>query len=224
MSTAPEPLRTRGPWQWSRTEETQRNLLDAALELFISNGYAGTSIADIVDRANSSVGSLYHHFGDKAGVYLVLGDDWMNAQEERVKSAIERTRAGGATSAIDLYDVGARAFLQAAWRARDAGRFFFDLDGPPGFESTRRARRDRWLEYNSVLLLTDNDATGRLTVAVFTMIIGEAQREVMACDRWRDAELISDDAIAMVRRLGLDAAMGSAAANRNDSVARVAQG
>lgn len=210
MSTATESPRTRGPWQWSRTEETQRNLLDAALELFIAHGYAGTSIADIVERANSSVGSLYHHFGDKSGVYLALWDDWMNGQEEHVKSVIDRTRDSGTSSSIDLYDVGARAFLQSAWRAREAGLFFFKLDGPPGFEITRRARRDRWIDYNSVLLLTDNDARGRLTVAVFTMIIGEAQLEVMACDRWRDAELVSDAAIAMVRQLGIDAAIGTA--------------
>lgn len=212
MSTDTASPRTRGPWQWSRTEETQRNLLDAALDLFIANGYAGTSIADIVERANSSVGSLYHHFGDKSGIYLALWDDWMNVQEDYVKSAIERARDSGTSSEIDLYDVGARAFLQAAWRAREAGLFFFDLDGPPGFETTRRARRDRWIDYNALLLLTDNDATGRLTVAVFTMIVGEAQREVMACARWRDAELVSDAAIAMVRRLGLDAAIGTAAA------------
>ena len=214
MSTATEtPPRTRGPWQWSRTEETQRHLLDAALELFIENGYAGTSIAEIVERANSSVGSLYHHFGDKSGVYLALWDDWMNIQEAHVKGVIERARAAdGTLSGIELYDVGARAYLQAAWRGREAGRFFFNLDVPPGSETTRRSRRDGWIEYNSILLLADDDATGRLTVAVFTMIIGEAQREVMACERWRDAELVSDAAIAMVRRLGLDAAIGSAAA------------
>lgn len=216
MSTATEPTRTRGPWQWSRTEETQRNLLDAALELFIANGYAGTSIAEIVERAQSSVGSLYHHFGDKAGLYLALWDDWMNAQEDFVKSVIDRARDSGVTLAIDLYDAGARAFLQAAWRAREAGRVFFDLDGPPGFEKTRRARRDRWIDYNAVLLLTDDNATGRLTVAVFTMIIGEAQREVMRCERWRDAELVSDDAIAMVRRLGLGAAIGNGAPAARD--------
>jgi len=67
-----------------------------------------------------------------------------------------------------------------------------------------------------VLLLTDDNATGRLTVAVFTMIIGEAQREVMRCERWRDAELVSDDAIAMVRRLGLGAAIGNGAPAARD--------
>lgn len=204
MSTAPDALRTRGPWQWGRTEETQRNLLDAALELFILNGYVGTSIADIVERANSSVGSLYHHFGDKAGVYRVLWEDWMDRHEEAVKSAIDLGRANGTTASIDLYELGARAFLRAGWHAREGGRFFTNFDGPPGFEPTRRARRDRWIDFNSALLLTDDDASGRLTVAVFTMIIGEAQREVMTCELWQDAEHISDDAIAMVRRLGLD--------------------
>ena len=212
MSTDSAPTRTRAPWQWSRTEETQRNLLDAALELFIERGYAGTSIADIVERASSSVGSLYHHFGDKSGVYLALWEHWADVQEEYVKDAIEQERLSGTTREIDLYVAGARAFLEAAWRGREAGPCFFNLDGPPGFERTRRARRVRWLDHNALLLLIDDDPTGRLTVAVFTLIIGEAQVEVMACPRWSDAQEVSDAAIAMVRRIDLGSTPGAGAA------------
>ena len=211
MSTDSAPARTRAPWQWSRTEETQRNLLDAALELFIERGYAGTSIADIVERASSSVGSLYHHFGDKSGVSLALWEHWADTQEDYVKAAIEHARVSGTTREIDLYIAGARAFLEAAWRGREVGPCFFNLDGPPGFERTRRARRARWLDHNALLLLIDDDPTGRLTVAVFTLIIGEAQLEVMACATWDDAEKVSDAAIEMVRRLDLGPTQGSAA-------------
>lgn len=94
------------------------------------------------------------------------------------------------------------------------GPCFFDLDGPPGFERTRRARRARWLEHNALLLLTDDDPTGRLTVTVFTLIIGEAQLEVMACSDWSEAEEVSDAAIAMLRRLDLDAARGASSGSR----------
>lgn len=43
-------------------------ILDAALVEFNAKGLAGTSIADIRRRSGASVGSIYHHFGDKEGI------------------------------------------------------------------------------------------------------------------------------------------------------------
>ncbi len=61
-----------GAWQWSRTAQTQRALLDAARQVFTERGFAEASIADIVQRAGSSVGSLYHHFGGKSELFIAL--------------------------------------------------------------------------------------------------------------------------------------------------------
>jgi AcrR family transcriptional regulator len=43
-------------------------ILDAALIEFNAKGLAGASIADIRRRSGASVGSIYHHFGDKEGI------------------------------------------------------------------------------------------------------------------------------------------------------------
>ena len=43
-------------------------ILDAALIEFNAKGVAGASIADIRRRSGASVGSIYHHFGDKDGI------------------------------------------------------------------------------------------------------------------------------------------------------------
>ena len=59
-----------GSWQWARTAETQRALLDAARAVFAEQGFADASIADVVERAGSSVGSLYHHFGGKSELFI----------------------------------------------------------------------------------------------------------------------------------------------------------
>jgi AcrR family transcriptional regulator len=40
------------------------------VEVFCEVGFAGASIAAIVERAGSSVGSVYHHFGGKAELSL----------------------------------------------------------------------------------------------------------------------------------------------------------
>jgi len=42
-----------------------RIVLSAAIEVMSDKGFHGTSIRDIAERADMSVGSMYHHFGSK---------------------------------------------------------------------------------------------------------------------------------------------------------------
>jgi len=54
----------------------RKAILDAALVEFTARGVAGASIRSICDRSGASVGSIYHHFGDKdgiAGALFVIG-------------------------------------------------------------------------------------------------------------------------------------------------------
>ena len=110
MSDPVVPAAERSRWNWKRTNQTQRTLLDAALELFIENGYAGTSVEDIVQRSNLSIGSLYHHFGNKAGLYLALWQEWVKDQENLVSTAIEDLQSRGEAGTVPLFMVGARAY------------------------------------------------------------------------------------------------------------------
>ena len=77
-----------GAWQWSRTAQTQRALLDAARQVFTERGFAEASIADIVQRAASSVGSLYHHFGGKSELFIALWQEHQLAHEEAASQAV----------------------------------------------------------------------------------------------------------------------------------------
>src|SRR3954453_16459355 len=76
-------LRTAG-----RAATTRGGLLDAAREVFSGSGFAEASIADVVARAGASVGSLYHHFGGKAELYLALFEDYQRCQEGRAATAV----------------------------------------------------------------------------------------------------------------------------------------
>ncbi len=85
-------------------ESRRRAILDAALEIFLVNSVAGTSIEDIRRRSGASVGCIYHHFGSKerlaAELYLeILRDyhhDFLGAlrasktAEEGIKGAVHR--------------------------------------------------------------------------------------------------------------------------------------
>lgn len=65
-------LRRRGPQPRGRA--TRAKLLQAAEELFTRLGYDGTAMGDVAKRAGASVGTLYHHFGDKRAMLLELID------------------------------------------------------------------------------------------------------------------------------------------------------
>lgn len=188
-------------WQWSRTAETRRGMLRAAREVFTERGFAEASVADVVARAGSSVGSLYHHFGGKAELFLALWEDHQAAHEEAASAAVAALRETGETNPVELFIAGARAFLEASWRRRDLVRLLMDGDGPPGFELVRRTRNREWVRQNAVLLGAGTDPVDRVTVAVLTTVIGEAAREVAACETKTEADTVAAAAIRLIRRL-----------------------
>jgi len=81
-----------------RGASTQTALLDAAEELFAANGVDATSVNDIAGLAGSSVGSFYHHFGDKETVQFALFDRFVRESEAATLSAIRPERWTGASA------------------------------------------------------------------------------------------------------------------------------
>src|SRR5487761_1266422 len=134
-----------GSWQWARTAGTQRALLDAAREVFVEQGFADASIAEVVQRAGSSVGSLYHHFGGKSELFLALWHEHQRTHEEAASQAVARLREAGETDTTELFRAGARAFLEGSWLRRDLALLFFSGDGPPEFEVMKRRRGGEWV-------------------------------------------------------------------------------
>src|SRR3954452_18504185 len=63
-------------------------ILQAALRLFTKKGYADTSIDDLRQASGASVGSIYHHFGGKAGVAAALYIDTLHDYQQGVLDLI----------------------------------------------------------------------------------------------------------------------------------------
>ena len=53
-------------------EETRQKLVAAARRQFGSVGYAETVMDDLTAQAGLTRGALYHHFGDKKGLFLAV--------------------------------------------------------------------------------------------------------------------------------------------------------
>ena len=58
----------------SSADQTRTALVRAALKLFGSNGFDGTSTRDIAALANANIGSIAYHFGGKDGLRLAAAD------------------------------------------------------------------------------------------------------------------------------------------------------
>jgi AcrR family transcriptional regulator len=190
-----------GSWQWSRTAATRRNLLEAAAAVFSEQGFTDAGISDIVTRAGSSVGSLYHHFGGKTELFLALWDDYQNEHERLVAAAVAKARRSGETDPLALFAIGSRSYFDYTWKNRALERVFIEGDTPPGFEVLRRQRGREWIRQNSVLLGTGEDTLGRLTVAVITDIITVAGHEVALSASRKEADDVVNAAAVLVARL-----------------------
>jgi len=68
--------------------ERRRQLLDAALEVFVSQGYHAAAMDEIAERAGVSKPVLYQHFPGKLELYLALLDESVDTLAETVRDAL----------------------------------------------------------------------------------------------------------------------------------------
>jgi AcrR family transcriptional regulator len=179
-------------------------MLDAAREVFTEQGFTATSITDIVERAGSSVGSLYHHFGGKSEVFLALWQEYSEAQQEASAKAVAQAERAGETEPFALFAAGAKAYLDGCWRRRDLAALFRTGDAPPGFAATVRTDGFGWIGELDALAGLADMSPGRLYVTVLTSLMREGEHEVTAATTRRQATKIISAVLEYARRLMSD--------------------
>jgi AcrR family transcriptional regulator len=96
-----------------------RVLITAAMDLFASYGYRGTSLARIARAAGVTKGALYWHFDDKEDFFLAVVEqvlrDWQSAYEKRppAKSAAEYRK-----EFLEMFETSARLNEKNPWVSR----------------------------------------------------------------------------------------------------------
>jgi TetR/AcrR family acrAB operon transcriptional repressor len=80
-------------------EETKQKIIDAAVELFETNGYNATRIEDIAEKTGMTRGAVYWHFKNKDDLYMSIFelfekrlDRLLDESKEKTNSQIERLR------------------------------------------------------------------------------------------------------------------------------------
>ena len=91
-------------------------LLQAAQEVFVAQGFHAAAMDEIADRAGVSKPVLYQHFPGKRELYLALLEQQVTLLTDRVREAMEgtddnRTRVNGAVGAyFDFINADGAAF------------------------------------------------------------------------------------------------------------------
>jgi len=86
------------------SKDTKKQILDAARTCFAAAGYNATSNKDIALQAGITPGSIYHHFDNKADLFLSVHRDLQQAVVSQCRAAIE----------------GRETFIEAAMSLLDA--------------------------------------------------------------------------------------------------------
>ena len=101
----------------------RRQLLGAAQEVFVAQGYHAAAMDDIADRAGVSKPVLYQHFPGKLELYLALLDE---SADELV--AIVRVTLSSTTDNSQRVPATFRAFFDYVGTSGEAFRLVFESD------------------------------------------------------------------------------------------------
>jgi AcrR family transcriptional regulator len=118
----------------------RKQLLAAAQEVFVNNGYHSAAMDDIAIRAGVSKPVLYQHFPSKLDLYLALLDTHAEALLSRVRTALTATEDN--RDRIHNVMTAYFDFVDGAERG-DEGAFRLIFESDLGNEPAVRERVDR---------------------------------------------------------------------------------
>lgn len=126
-----------------RSRDRKEAILDGALACFAEGGEAAVTIEEVGKRAPASVGSIYHHFGNKEGVLGALYDRAL----ARYRASLDEdlARAGSAEEVVKAL---VRHHLAWIERHPDEARLLFRLRA-----SAALAPRERELRQGTTEML-----------------------------------------------------------------------
>lgn len=129
----------------------KRHILNCALACFNELGIQATTVEAIRERANSSIGSIYHHFGNKDGLIAAL---FFAALDDQL--ALTQPRLQAAASAKEAIEALVQTYLEWVTQQPELARFMLQArstvaNGPFGEQLMQRNKERfgamlQWLE------------------------------------------------------------------------------
>ncbi len=104
----------------SKSERTRQTIEDAAYNLFLEQGYHGTSMRQIAERAGLSLGAIYNHFDSKEDIFQALV-----IEKHPYKQILPLIGQSEGQTAADYIRNAARAIQQELGRHPDFVKLMF---------------------------------------------------------------------------------------------------
>ena len=163
--------------------DRRQEILDAALRGFAEKGLAGTTVEEVRERSGASVGSIYHHFGDKEGIAAALYVDVLAGYQRGVLAVL--AKAGDPGAAVEGL---VRHHLRWVARNRDGARFL--LSGRPRRAASEVSALNQTVFEAMSGWLAEEVRAGRVRELpfelFFSLLIGPAQE---FCRHWLDGRM-----------------------------------
>ncbi|MGG7104889.1 TetR family transcriptional regulator [Rhodococcus sp. 24CO] len=166
------PVRTRRPRQ-QRATITKANILEAAARSFAYNGYAATSLADLLAASGTTKGAVYFHFDSKEAIARELVAHWSAALTHAAAVAHDSQSPSVAQISSFFGDLAASIAVSSLARAG------LRLTTETGIDGAREAFA-QWIDITSSLVdaviasgqLPDNSTTRQLSWNLCAGFIG----------------------------------------------------
>jgi AcrR family transcriptional regulator len=180
--------------------DRKQEILGAALRGFAEKGLAGTTVDEVRRRSGASVGSIYHHFGDKEGIAAALYIDALRDYQEGFLAVLADADADDPEPTVKAL---VRHHLR--WVAADRDRARFLLSGRPPRAAVGIAELNRHILRATSGWLDTQVRAGRMQPVPFDLfyavLIGPAQE---FCRYWLERRMRTS-------MRGAEAALGEAA-------------
>ena len=172
-------------------------LLRAAQDVFVAQGFHAAAMDDIADRAGVSKPVLYQHFPGKRELYLALLEEHVSGLAERVGEAMagtadNRERVDGAVGAyFDFIDAEGEAFRLV---------FESDLRNDPGVRQAVDRGARHCIEAIAEVIAVETGADPERALLLSSGMTGLAETSA----RWwlaRKGTLSRDEAVALMSAL-----------------------
>ncbi len=105
------------------------HIANAALALFLENGFKGTSIDMVVRVSNVSKATVYNHFSDKSELMLAVLSQWIDANKPLIAPLKDRAELDEFVRRHWLTDEAVHFYalvIGEGWRFPQAKRLFWD--------------------------------------------------------------------------------------------------
>ena len=165
----------------------RRDILDAALECFVSDGYEATTIARIREHSGVSNGALFHHFRTKETIADALYVEAITSFQDGLRELIGGQPLGGPPSLHAVVRATIAHLLRWTEENPDSARFVYarghlDWDSPASAELATRNSGLAFIYRRWLGTLVDASELRESSMLVMTAIVAGPAHAIVR--RW----------------------------------------